>query len=416
MTSPTPSKVRRWSRRVLVAFLVVGVLALGYAWNRGWLERSFIRANVPCGDQDWTPAPPVPDDRGLDLALEPIDAAFGSATSISFHPSEDVAYVTEQTGQVTVVRDGVADPQPALEIDVALDTDQGLFSGAVDPDGDWLYLAATQLDGSSILDAFPITADGSLVDERVRLQLVEQPTVLHAGGALAFLPDGTLLHTLGDGGKVGDRDDNGQRPETLLGSILRIEPTPEGERPYEIPDDNPYANADPGEAAPEVWAIGLRNAFRISVDPVGDRVWVTDVGHNCYEEVQSVPIDNDGIAPNFGWNRFEGTRVFLGGEPDDYVPPIVALPHAASDTCAVIGGAVARGDAAPSLEGEYVFADLCSAIVYAIDADDPTPELRTLDVAPPGVFGIMSDPDGDLWIVSPSQVARLVENGSADGG
>ncbi|NIQ52140.1 MAG: PQQ-dependent sugar dehydrogenase, partial [Gemmatimonadetes bacterium] len=97
---------------------------------------------------------------------------------------------------------------------------------------------------------------------------------------------GRLLVGLGDGGGSGDRFGNARDPSSLLGAILRIEPDPAGDRPYGIPGANPYAS---GGGAGEVWAIGVRNPWRIDLDD--GWLYVADVGQNAYEEITVLPVD-----------------------------------------------------------------------------------------------------------------------------
>src|SRR5690606_35823336 len=129
---------------------------------------------------------------------------------------------------------------------------------------------------------------GDTVDPASRRTLYthEQPYPNHNGGHLAFGPDGMLYLGLGDGGGGGDPLDAGQDPTTALGSLVRLDPTPEGDRPYSVPPDNPYVGSG---GAPEVWAIGLRNPWRFAFDPLTGDLWVADVGQESFEEVNVVP-------------------------------------------------------------------------------------------------------------------------------
>ena len=85
----------------------------------------------------------------------------------------------------------------------------------------------------------------------------------------------------------------------LLGKVLRIDPAPSATLPYSIPADNPFAtvNALSGrKSRGEVFAYGLRNPWRISLDPVTGDIWVPDVGQNLYEEINRIPKGKVGPA------------------------------------------------------------------------------------------------------------------------
>ncbi len=103
---------------------------------------------------------------------------------------------------------------------------------------------------------------------------IDQPFANHNGGNIAFGSDGFLYVGMGDGGSAADPFGNGQRLDTLLGKLLRIDV--DGERPYGIPQDNPFVGRE--GARPEIWATGLRNPWRFSFDPEGGALWIGDVG------------------------------------------------------------------------------------------------------------------------------------------
>ena len=100
------------------------------------------------------------------------------------------------------------------------------------------------------------TYDGGPPRELMRL---EQPYPNHNAGQLAFGSDGYLYFGLGDGGSGGDPLRNGQNPNTLLGSMLRIDVnTTSSSKPYGIPADNPFASGGgaPGAMSSGFWSFG----------------------------------------------------------------------------------------------------------------------------------------------------------------
>jgi glucose/arabinose dehydrogenase len=192
---------------------------------------------------------------------------------------------------------------------------------------------------------------------------IDQPAGNHNGGMVAFGPDGYLWISTGDGGGANDQFDQGQRPDTLLGTMLRIDV--DGD-PYAVPTANPFA--DGGEGAAEVWAYGLRNPWRFSFD--GDRLYIADVGQNEIEEVDVVEVEQR-EALNFGWPIMEGTNCFRSSScsSDGLVLPVVEYPH--GEGCSVTGGYVYRGTAIPELVGHYFYGDYCSGWVRSfLVADD----------------------------------------------
>jgi glucose/arabinose dehydrogenase len=206
--------------------------------------------------------------------------------------------------------------------------------------------------------------------EKIVMQ-IDHPQMNHDGGTILFGPkDGYLYVSLGDGGAAADKGlghtpalGNAQDPTKLHGSILRID-VDHGD-PYCIPPDNPFVGQN---AAPEIYAYGLRNPYRMSFDMGGDRrLFAGDVGQDLWEEVSI--IEKGG---NYGWRILEGTHCFnpaavrqpprscartgASGEPLRW--PVIELPHAAQEGgvgSAIVGGHVYRGKAMPALAGRYIF-------------------------------------------------------------
>ena len=229
------------------------------------------------------------------------------------------------------------------------------------------------------------TADPSadVFDGTVReLLRVPQFSPTHNVGTLAFNPTaaegspdyGMLYACLGDGGGANDPHENGQNPATLLSAIIRIDPLGgEGDAAYGIPSDNPFV--DDAEAAPEVWAYGLRHAQHFSWGPDG-RLYINDIGQDQVEEV------NLGVAGgNYGWRIREGTFATAYGLgatrigqvyplPDDdagFVYPVAQYDH--GEGYAIGSGYVYQGDAIPALRGKYVFGDITVGRLFVIDTD-----------------------------------------------
>ncbi len=204
---------------------------------------------------------------------------------------------------------------------------------------------------------YTVSADPDRVDPTSGELVLSIPDFAanHNAGMLEFGPDGMLYISTGDGGASNDPEENGQDPFSLLGKMLRIDVdhTSAG-RPYAIPGDNPFADGQAG--APEVYMSGLRNPWRFSFD--GGDFWIGDVGQNAIEEVDLVRA-SEARGANLGWKQYEGsTCLWPPCEPAGKVLPVFEGTHD-DGWCAVIGGAVYRGQCFPDLAGDYVFADNC---------------------------------------------------------
>ncbi|XP_072551541.1 HHIP-like protein 1 [Salminus brasiliensis] len=213
--------------------------------------------------------------------------------------------------------------------------------------------------------------------ERTLLEVVE-PASNHNGGQLLFGLDGYLYIFIGDGGRAGDpfgQFGNSQNKSTLLGKVLRVDVNDnEDSVPYSIPPDNPFIAEK--DARPEVYAYGVRNMWRCSIDR-GDpitgvgrgRMFCGDVGQNKFEEVDL--IEKGG---NYGWRAKEGfscydKKLCLNSSLDD-VLPIFAYPHKLGKS--VTGGYIYRGCEMPNLNGLYIFGDFMSGRLMSLKEDPDT--------------------------------------------
>jgi len=269
-------------------------------------------------------------------------AVLEQPVALAVRPDDQALYFAEKVGRVVVLREDGAEPDVILDIngEVSQGSEQGLLGLAFSPDGDFLYINYTDVQGHTHVTKFRTQSDGLDLGSRRDVLFVPQPFSNHNGGNLAFGPDGYLYVGLGDGGSGGDPDGNGQSLQTLLGKMLRISPRPSDGDPYGIPPDNPFVGQDGARA--EIWAYGLRNPWRYSFDRENGDLWIGDVGQSEREEID-VELAGSAGGLNFGWNLFEGTLSYEGGSEDDQtVSPVYEYPNR-SGGCSVTGGYVYRG-------------------------------------------------------------------------
>ena len=239
--------------------------------------------------------------------------------------------------------------------------------------------------------------------EKILLQ-VEQPFPNHKGGEISFGPDGYLYIGLGDGGGAGDPLGNGQNRSTLLGKILRIDVNSASvSLNYSIPRDNPFVGNNRGFRE-EIYAYGLRNPWRFSVDSVTGRLWVGDVGQDRIEEVDIVKSGG-----NYGWNIMEGRLCYSppsGCNQTGLSPPIWEYNHTLGD--AVIGGFVYRGAVFPDLAGTYVYGDYGSGKIWGLRYDGTNSTNSELAATGVHITSFGLDQKGELYIcASDGYVYRL---------
>lgn len=265
-------------------------------------------------------------------------------------------FVVEKGGRVVVARGDRQSTYLNLSRKLGTAQEQGLLGLAFHPDfakNRRFYVNYTDKAGSTRIVEYrqsrrnPNRAVRSSARSVLR---VKQPESNHNGGHLVFGPDGYLYVGLGDGGGAGDPDNNGQRLDTLLGSMLRIDPVRKG-RGYRIPSDNPFVNKKGARA--EIFAYGLRNPWRYSFD--GKKLIIADVGQGDREEVSFGTLRKL-RGKNFGWNIWEGDSRYREGNAARYVAPALVRTHD-EGWQSITGGHVVRDPSVPALAGRYVYGD-----------------------------------------------------------
>lgn len=313
-------------------------------------------------------------------------------------------FVTNQPGVISVVKDGVLQPTPALDIRAKVGsagTEDGLLGLAFPPSfatKHYAYIYFTDPANTSMLYRIHQSASDPNAFDPATMQLiltVKQPFANHKGGQLAFGPDGYLYLGLGDGGSGGDPGNRGQDLSTLLGKILRldVESTPDAPG-YKIPPDNPFAHT--AGARPEIWLYGLRNPWRFSFDSETGDLWIGDVGQDRWEEIDLVSADSTG-GLNFGWSLYEGTHLFKATSvKPGFEWPVAEYSH--SEGQSVTGGFVYRGTAYPATRGLYVFADFESGTIWTLTRSSGKWVRTAAQQTSHNISTFGTDGSGELWM------------------
>jgi len=378
---------------------------------------------------------------GVGLAL-PVYATHAFATDFNR------LFVVEQrsgsTGRIRIINDLYGTPAlavtPFISISpVATGNEEGLLGLAFHPDyaaNGYFYVYYTNSTGNNVVRRYrangpdyrvATTADTATASDVIT---IPHPTNSnHNGGWISFGPDGNLFIATGDGGSGNDPPNNAQNINQLLGKMLRLDvdgadnipgnddddgdvDDPPSTNGYTSPSDNPYFGPTAGRD--ELWAIGLRNPWRNSFDPLNGDLYIADVGQNAVEEV-SVRRSSSPITPvfNFGWRCMEGTSCTgLSGctcGAATLTNPVHTYTHAGG-ACSITGGEVYRGCEMPDMQGIYYFADYCNSIKWSFRYNRDTNTIseftvRTAEFEPPGaptitsITGFGRDALGEVYIV-----------------
>lgn len=319
--------------------------------------------------------------------------------------------VTERPGRVRIIREGVLDPTPVSGVPEVLASGQGgLMDVSVHPqfaENPWVYF--TYAHGTSAANQTRVARarfDGSALSDWTVIFEVNRTKSggQHFGSRITWLPDDTMLVSIGDGGNPPTQLDGAlirnqaQNLDSQLGKIVRL--NDDGS----VPADNPFAGTPDADAA--VWSYGHRNIQGLAFDPVTDQVWVTEHGSLGGDELNQV---NPG--ENYGWPVVTHSREYSGGEissersrPGMVDPRLVWTPAIAPS-----GLMMYQGDRFPQWQGDLFAGGLVSQTVLRIDLDaaGTVASQTPIDIGQ-RVRDVRQGPDGLIYILTDESDGRLV--------
>lgn len=357
--------------------------------------------------------------------VEPVSGFSDPVDITGAGDGSDRLFIVEQAGTIKIYDQATSTTLSTNFLDITdrvrSGGERGLLGLAFHPDfatnGHFYVNYTTQArngltNGTTVISRFTASPGANTVDPATEFPLLSivQPFSNHNAGDLAFGPDGYLYIPTGDGGGGGDPNNNAQNPMSLLGKMLRIDvDNTTGGLDYGIPADNPFVGN--ASVRDEIWALGLRNPWRISFDRQTGDLWIGDVGQGLREEVDFAAAGSAG-GMNFGWDCREGFLDYPAGSPGS---PGVSSPNCVEGTTydepvfdysrngttggfSITGGFLYRGGA-DDLVGYYLCADFASSNFFLyppgggtliVDGSSP--------VSSPSAFG--EDDDGELYVLS----------------
>jgi glucose/arabinose dehydrogenase len=272
---------------------------------------------------------------------------FFEPTEMTILPNLDVLIV-QRRGEFLIYKNDTKKLQPAgkldvyfkTKIDTTVNAEEGLLGICKDPNfakNNWVYIFYSPTDTSvNRLSRFTLKDDKiDMSSEKIVLQFYSQREICcHTGGSIAFGGDGNLYLSTGDnstpfdvpkqpianhgfapidnrkGLEQYDARRSASNSNDLRGKVIRIKVNEDGT--YSIPEGNLFAKDQP-KTRPEIYAMGTRNAYRLSVDPKNNYVYWGDVGpdsdKDSLETRGSKGYDelNQARKPGyFGWPLFIG--------------------------------------------------------------------------------------------------------------
>jgi glucose/arabinose dehydrogenase len=342
-----------------------------------------------------------------EIRVETVASGLAHPWSLAFLPDGSML-VTERNGGLRVIRDGKLVDEPVENVPDAYVAGQGgLFDVLPDPNfaaNRRIFLSYAY--GDSEANATRVIRaryDGERLGE-IEVVFTASPmkdTPHHYGGRMAFLPDGTLLVTVGDGF---DYREQAQRLDNHLGKVVRIA------KDGNAPADNPFRDV-PG-AMPEIYTYGHRNAQGIVVVPGSDAIWLHEHGPRGGDELNRLERGR-----NYGWpvitygRDYSGARISPYTEYEGMEQPVLGwTPSIAPAGMAYYGASRCAG-----WQGDLFVAALAERSVRRIDlaGGRVTGQERLFDGLDARFRDVVVGPEGALYLLtdSPSgEVLRVLCN------
>lgn len=327
----------------------------------------------------------------------PVATGLAWPAAFTFLPDGRIFYGERFTGEIRLRDPATGEDSLVFTIpDVAGDGEQGLLGLALHPD----YPAET---GLHLYAYVTRTVGGVAVNQILRIRITQRnigyrwgviyqggATQFHDGGRILFGPDKQLYVVTGDATAPA----NAQNLNNTYGKVLRM--TSVGAAPA----DNPFGNL--------VWAYGIRNSYGFTFDPGTQRIWETENGPACNDELNLVTK-----GANYGWGPTQTCSTPpappLNTNRDG---PSPTLPKAwYTPTTAPTGVAFCSGcGLGAGLEGRLVYGTWNTRQLRAVTLDAARTSVVSeapLLTHPSGILSVERAPDGRIYFSDGSGIYRL---------
>ena len=230
-----------------------------------------------------------------DFMIEEVVTGLNQPTQIAFI-GNDLLVLEKNTGKVRLVREGILQLEPVLDVKVSGNNESGLLGITIVDSSVYLYFTEAEKDGGQILanNIYRYTWDGNTLNNPVLVNTLSSESSWHNGGGMTVDKEGVVYVVIGDqmgGGREDLKNDlrilqnvnNGIIDDS--GVIIKVG--------Y---DDNIVQPRLSDFPLDHYRAIGIRNSFGLTIDPLTGNLWDTENGPDHHDEINLVP-DNF----NSGW-------------------------------------------------------------------------------------------------------------------
>ncbi len=339
------------------------------------------------------------------VKIEQLASGLKSPWSLAFIGKDEII-ISEKHGGMRLWKDGVLTPQiieggPPSPLQIS---DSGILDIALDPDfasNRTVYISFVEGEKAANRTAIwkARLVDNKLIQGRVIFRAKpDKAEPKHPGGRMLFLPDNTLLLTIGDGFHYKTA---AQDLGSHLGKTLRLD------KEGLAAADNPFVNTP--KALPEIWTYGHRNAQGLARDAVTGEIWLHEHGPRGGDEVNLLAA-----GANYGWPLTTHGIDYDGSIISEhaFAPGIQRSSFIWVPSIAPSGLAVYRGDAFPDWNGKLLVGALAAKTISRLrkgkDSDLLIEEERILGGLKKRIRDVRVGPDGLIYVLTDSADGELL--------
>jgi glucose/arabinose dehydrogenase len=306
-------------------------------------------------------APDLPTLGQQDFKIEILAKGLSNPWAVAEHPKGGF-FITERAGKLYQLSDNNRVEIKGLPEDILVDGQGGLLDFVLAPDfakTSEIYFSyaygTLSSNGTALVRA---KLNGDQLDNSAVIFRASPPkeASAHFGGRIAFLPDETLILTLGDGFAYREA---AQKPDTHIGKIVRLT------RDGGTPQDNPFLGKS--EFKPQIYSMGHRNVQGVAYDVPTNTLWAHEHGPRGGDELNIIKP-----GENYGWpiatqgTDYNGARI----SPFETYSGMVDPVHNWTPSIAPSGLAIYRGDMFPDWNGDALIGGLASRDLRRVDLEN----------------------------------------------
>lgn len=332
------------------------------------------------------------------IKAKPVKTGLNDPTGFTFAPSGGIWYLERATGEVHTLDPRTGNDHRVFTISgVNGDGERGALGIALSPRWPtkkvvYAYVTRNGTGGhlQNQLVRFSVSG-GTGHGLKVLLTSPASADPYHNGGLILFGPDRKLYVMIGDGHNSVNAQD---RSNNYRGKILRLDPDGRAAA------GNPFGS--------RIWSYGHRNSFGFTFDPVTHRMWETENGPECTDEINLIMKGG-----NYGWGPKESCSLPKPGGTNNSGPtPRHGPKWFTASTIGITGAAFCHGCGIGSLRGQLIFGDVNTASLRAIHLNAArtgfSSKARVIATGLDGVHSVEVSPTGHIYFSGPNGIYRLV--------